>query len=118
MNASKNIPGGRAFIFSKDGKQYGRALPLHPHNAILQIWLELGLPGIILFVGLCIFVIMASVNRIYLKFESAAIFGQFVTILAISNLSFGMWQAWWIALIWLSAGFMALITNMDNGADL
>ena len=114
MNASKNIPGGQSFIFSEDGKQYGRALPLHPHNTILQIWLELGLPGIVLYVGLCIFIMMTSVNRRRLKFESAMIFGQFVTILSISNLSFGMWQAWWISAIWLSAGFMMLIVKMGR----
>ena len=117
MNASKHIPGGEAFLFSKDGKLYGRALPLHPHNAILQIWLELGLPGIILFVGLCLLIIIASINPIRSRFESAIIFGQLVTILGIANLSFGMWQAWWIAAIWLSAGFMALVTETGRGAD-
>jgi len=63
---------------------------------------------------LCIFVMMTSVNRRRLKFESAMIFGQFVTILSISNLSFGMWQAWWISAIWLSAGFMMLIVKMGR----
>jgi O-antigen ligase len=117
MNASKTIPGGSAFLFTKDGKHIGRSLPLHPHNVILQTWLELGLPGIILFVALCIFIIMTSVNRLRLTFESAAIFGQFVTILGIANLSFGIWQAWWIAAIWLSAGLMVLVTEMDRRVD-
>jgi O-antigen ligase len=117
MNASKTIPGGTAFLYTKDGKHIGRSLPLHPHNVILQTWLELGLPGVILFVALCIFIIMTSVNRFRLKFESAAIFGQFITILGIANLSFGMWQAWWIAAIWLSAGLMVLVTEMDRRID-
>jgi len=117
MNASKTIPGGSAFLFTKEGKHIGRSLPLHPHNVILQTWLELGLPGIILFVALCIFIIMTSVNRLRLTFESAAIFGQFVTILGIANLSFGIWQAWWIAAIWLSAGLMVLVTEMDRRVD-
>jgi O-antigen ligase len=114
MNASKNIPGGKAFLFSEDGNQMGRALPLHPHNVILQIWLELGLPGILLFVGLCIFIIMTSVNRSRMRFESAMILGLFITILGISNVSFGMWQAWWIATIWLSVSFMLLVISSDK----
>jgi O-antigen ligase len=118
MNASKTIPGGEALLYTKDGKPMGRSLPLHPHNVILQTWLELGLPGIILFVALCIFIIMTSVNHLRLKFESAAILGQLVTILGIANLSFGMWQAWWIAAIWLSAGLMVLVTEMDRRVDI
>jgi len=115
MNASKSIPGGKSFLFFEDGTQLGSALPLHPHNVILQIWLELGLPGIVLFLALCIFIIMTSVNRLKLKFESAMIFGQFITILGISNVSFGMWQAWWISTIWLSVSFMLLVISSDKG---
>jgi O-antigen ligase len=115
MNASKSMPGGKSFLFSEDGTQLGSALPLHPHNVILQIWLELGLPGIVLFLALCIFIIMTSVNRLRLKFESAMIFGQFITILGISNVSFGMWQAWWISTIWLSVSFMLLVISSDKG---
>ena len=111
MNASKNIPGGKSYLFAEDGAQYGRALPLHPHNVLLQIWLELGLIGIVLFVILCAFIIMISVNRLVLRFESAMMFGQFITILGISNLSFGMWQAWWLAAIWLSISFTSLVSS-------
>ena len=111
MNASKNIPGGKSYLFAEDGAQYGRALPLHPHNVLLQIWLELGLIGIVLFVTLCVFIIMISVNRLSLRFESAMMFGQFITILGISNLSFGMWQAWWLAAIWLSISFTSLVSS-------
>ncbi len=117
MNASKSMPGGKDFLFTKDGKHIGKALPLHPHNAILQTWLELGFPGVMLFVCLSIFIIMTSSNSHRSKFESAIIFGQFITILGIANLSFGMWQAWWIATIWLSAGLMALVIEMDERAD-
>ena len=111
MNASKNIPGGKSYLFAEDGAQYGRALPLHPHNVLLQIWLELGLIGIVLFVTICVFIIMISVNRLSLRFESAMMFGQFITILGISNLSFGMWQAWWLAAIWLSISFTSLVSS-------
>jgi len=114
MNASKIIPGGKTFIFSEAGEQYGRALPLHPHNAILQFWLELGLPGIILYLGLLIFIISTAINRQRSKFESAMILGQFTTIFIISNLSFGIWQAWWIASLWLSASLMLLVTKIKK----
>jgi hypothetical protein len=55
---------------------------------------------------------MTSINQF--KFESAMIFGQFITVLGISNLSFGMWQAWWIAIIWLSASLMLLVSRSEE----
>jgi O-antigen ligase len=112
MNASKIIPEGKLILYSDAGNRYGEALPLHPHNAILQFWLELGLPGIILYLGLLIFIIITAISSQRSKFESAMIFGQFTTIFIISNLSFGIWQAWWIATLWLSASLMSLATTI------
>ena len=43
LNSSRAIPGG------KDPIEPGASwLPLHPHNAPLQLWLELGVPGAVL----------------------------------------------------------------------
>jgi exopolysaccharide production protein ExoQ len=111
LNASKFIPGGKTYLYSDAGKRYGDALPLHPHNAILQVWLELGLPGIILYLGLGVFTIMSIVDRHRSKFESAMMFGQFSTIMIIANLSFGIWQAWWISTIWVSAALMVMVSE-------
>ena len=44
LDASRAIPGGKELI-RPDQKR----LPLHPHDAALQVWLELGLPGAVLF---------------------------------------------------------------------
>ena len=43
LDASRRIPG--AHIKTSLGEEW---LPRHPHNAILQVWLELGVPGVIL----------------------------------------------------------------------
>ena len=40
LDASRAIPGGRDPI--RPGEAW---MPLHPHNAALQLWLELGAPG-------------------------------------------------------------------------
>jgi exopolysaccharide production protein ExoQ len=109
MNASKDIPGGQRILYAKSGLDYGKALPLHPHNTILQLWLELGLPGIIMYLGLGVFIFVSAVNHKRSKFESSMIIGQFITILVIANLSFGVWQAWWMATLWLSAALMVMV---------
>ena len=109
MNASKDIPGGQLILYADSGLDYGKALPLHPHNAILQIWLELGFPGIFMYLGLGVFIIVSATNRNRSKIESSMILGQFITILVIANLSFGAWQAWWMATLWLSAALMVMV---------
>ena len=114
MNASKNIPGGDRMIYSDAGVKHGQALALHPHNAIFQLWLKLGLPGIIMYLGLCVFIILTAVNPLRSKFESAMIFGQFMTVLVIANLSFGIWQAWWIATLWLAANLIMLALKIRD----
>jgi exopolysaccharide production protein ExoQ len=44
LDAARAIPGGKEPI--RPGETW---LPLHPHNAPLQVWLELGVPGAVLF---------------------------------------------------------------------
>jgi O-antigen ligase len=111
FNASKLMPDGNSMLYADTGQPYGKAIPLHPHNAILQLWLELGLPGIIFYLGLIIFIMIPITDRRRSKLESAIMFGQFSTIFVTANLSFGIWQAWWIAAIWLSAVLMVMVSK-------
>ena len=80
-------------------------IPLHPHNNFLEIWLELGLLGIIIINILWMKIIKYGIQ---LRQDSYIIgtgaCSSIVTIFIISNLSFGVFQAWWmssIALIFL-----------------
>ena len=76
-------------------------LPLHPHNNILQITLELGLVGIFLFflmIQLCIQGIWKlNSNPCYLCMLS----GTLLSFLIISSISYGIWQSWWVCTLWL-----------------
>jgi O-antigen ligase len=81
------------------------AIPLHTHDAPIQLWLELGLPGAALaavFFSLVLWRIgqMARERRN----QAAVAAGATVTYIAIGALSFGVWQEWWLAL-----GVLALI---------
>jgi len=55
MNSSKHFSDGKNMVYTVSGEYLGEALPLHPHNTILQIWVELGLPGILIFLCLAFF---------------------------------------------------------------
>jgi O-antigen ligase len=109
MNASRLIPGGgEKFIVYDEragngqGKQLytDSLLPLHPHNQALQIWLELGGVGafiVAIFGGAFLFRLGA------LGAAEAPLFGMLVSYLTFALSSFGAWQNWWIATLFLIA---------------
>ncbi len=79
----------------------GRALvSLHPHNAGLHLWVETGLIGVIL---ACFTIIMAVLFVLksagFSKIQLAVISGLVAVIIAISSLSYSVWQDWWWATI-------------------
>lgn len=109
LDASRIIPGGRKQL-RKDPLTLWKQeiLPLHPHNAALQVWLELGLPGAFLFAGF-VFLIFFRLFRGRRSHSAAAAMGAVTTVyLVIGSFSFGVWQNWWVAAGWLVAGLMVL----------
>ena len=85
--------------YKKSQKAYA-AIPLHPHNNALQIWLELGLFGVIIFI-----ILLASLfKKLYIynylnKFSYSLIAGSLFCIIIINQSSFGLWQFWWLSVI-------------------
>ena len=80
-------------------RTFGLAIPLHTHNAALQLWLELGSVGAALaaaFFAWIVYRIVAwtGVNRR----DGAMAAATLVSYLVIGGLSFGIWQEWWLAL--------------------
>ena len=73
-------------------------VPLHPHNNYLQIWLEFGILGIII----ASFIWVKILRFGFIKRRESYVLGTgicstIVTIFVASNLSFGVFQAWWMA---------------------
>lgn len=112
MDASREIPGGkRDFGTTLPGIDLGPghdAMPLHPHDALLQWRVELGVPGTIL----CLAIVVWALYRVGWRFGSgreaqAASLGWAATVTVIALLSFGIWQEWWLSVIWLTASLLA-----------
>ncbi len=82
-------------------------VPLHPHNAVLQVWLELGAVGALLLLA----IMLAMIRRISVnaggRMDRAICFGAVFSALSIANLSYGIWQSWWQGTLWLLAAFVA-----------
>jgi len=91
-------------------RTFGIALPLHPHNAALQIWLELGAPGAALAAALTGWIaatlaVLARANPSH----AAAGAGALTAYLIIGGISFGVWQEWWVALGFLTVATLAML---------
>lgn len=81
-------------------------IPLHPHNMMLQVWLETGLVGALMVLGALLAVVAAVAQSRWSVPERAACYGFFATALFIALISFGAWQAWWLSGLWLAAALM------------
>jgi exopolysaccharide production protein ExoQ len=110
----------REWLFTdKQGKLHkvhSNLFGVHPHNAILQLWLELGFFGVILGVVLTNLVL----RQIYLShlttLEKAFSAGLFTGTFLIVWVSLGFWQNWWIAGLWMIIGLT--ITMFNNKRDI
>ncbi|PIZ34278.1 MAG: hypothetical protein COY39_00125 [Alphaproteobacteria bacterium CG_4_10_14_0_8_um_filter_37_21] len=69
---------------------------IHPHNFIMQLWLELGLIGVVLWLILTLLVlnIMAGNLNNYPFLLSVFLCGHIHLLVSI-----GLWQSWWWALV-------------------
>lgn len=91
---------------------------LHPHNAILQIWIEFGLLGVL---GLCAF--MCVLLHIFYKMAMRSQNQQTVrlpltmlmAVLSVSCSAYGFWQGWWLGLLTVLAAFCACIVSASPG---
>lgn len=92
-------------------------IPLHPHNGILQVWLELGVPGAVILLGFLLALVAAIRDRSAGRGERAAALGLFTTGLAISAVSYGAWQSWWLGGLWLVAGLAVAVLGAPPGAS-
>ncbi len=82
---------------------FAQVLPLHPHNAALQLWLELGALGALMGAALVFLAQIAIAGAKRSATGKAAAFGAFAAAFMIAGLSYGIWQSWWQSALWLTA---------------
>ncbi|HEY1433508.1 MAG TPA: O-antigen ligase family protein [Stellaceae bacterium] len=91
LDSSRVMPGG------DDPIRLGETwMPLHPHDAALQVWLELGAPGAVLF-ALLIAIAWSALARVEWPPLFTAAAGASLAIAFVGCLAtYGMWQEWWL----------------------
>lgn len=96
FDAARNFP-------ARDAEPYrnkSKVIPLHPHNAALQINLELGAPGTVL-AALLLAAMIAGTARLDRTAGTAAL-AMAATALLIALTAYGIWQSQWLALLALA----------------
>jgi O-antigen ligase len=97
LDSARAMPGGKVEI--RAGQDW---LPLHPHDAALQIWLELGAVGaalFALFVGLLWWRLgEAPWPRLYAAAAAGSLFAATVA----ASSAWGIWQEWWLGTLGLA----------------
>jgi exopolysaccharide production protein ExoQ len=107
LNASRSIPGGTDEVSPGTNR-----LPLHPHNAILQWWLELGAVGAAIGTALIVSVVFRAGQIGGVAGPDAAgpaALAATASALTVALVSYGIWQSWWIATLWLATTFTAAV---------
>ncbi len=107
LDSSRAIPGGQV-----EAIEHGPRMSLHPHNAALQMWLELGLPGAAAFAALAL-IGLAAAGRLP-AWPRAAAAAALAAALGVASLSFGIWQNWWLATLALAASITTALLGGDE----
>ena len=77
--------------------------PNHPHDLYLQIWLELGLPGVLSFAAFLFFGAKSFARANLQKPVIAAAAGAFAAVFASTLVETSLWQVWRFAAMGLAA---------------
>jgi O-antigen ligase len=105
-----------------DASRVWDEIPLHPHNAALQLWFELG--GVGAAIGAVFWgYVWARIGRLAEQDRRGA--GVFAAVavayLSIGGLSFGVWQEWWLALgaiaVVICRIFYLAVADWPEGAE-
>lgn len=92
-------------------------LPLHPHNGGLQIWLELGGIGAVLFAAMFLKLLRAG-----FRLSGPGVGASLVAAVAagygtVAAASFGLWQGWWVGAQILILAFVAAVLRAQAPPD-
>lgn len=109
LNVARVFPGGERILDPASGAMQ---MPLHPHNAALQWWLELGLPGAAAG-AVAVVLFAAAALRLPGRAAPAAALGQIAAGLVIAMLSYGAWQSWWLAAVGIAVAATSIAGRVE-----
>ncbi len=85
----------------------------HPHNGFIQVWLEFGLVGVMLLLGLG-YAFVRLLSQIQNREARSASFALFFMYVVFWSISFGIWQNWMIAMVALTIILFKVIKDLPK----
>ena len=104
----------RGITFDAPLVYHKSAVVLHPHNFALQLWIEFGVFGAAAGAGFFGFLL----RKIYKEAPSALQRPALACVMAtltVGAMTYGIWQGWWLGLLVLLTGFIALSWRNAGG---
>lgn len=125
MDASRIYPNTKEETYKRkrsDGIITGagdRVISLHPHNAPLQIWLELGAVGAI-FAVLCVLNAFRWVSQFPHEnaLRNMSIQAATITAILMTMLGYGIWQNKWFVMFFLFSALVALLPGREKTGSI
>lgn len=126
LDAARRIPGGNdpVVIHGCDAQHQpthalwvdSTVMPLHPHNAILQTWLELGGIGALFGFGALLLALFRGFSHPAWRNRraQAGFVGATCAGLSVALVSFGIWQEWFLSSLFIAAAMAVLSARQDE----
>lgn len=89
-------------------RSFAPGIKLHPHDAALQVWLELGFVGAVCVAAFWA-ILLLRLSRRTPDLAIAAGVAAAVSYLTFAAVSFGVWQEWWLATGAIAAAFVVAV---------
>lgn len=89
-------------------------MPLHPHNAFLQIWMDLGVVGVGAFMTACLAGAQALARSALTRTALAAAAAIMAATIVSALLEASLWQVWRIAAVGVGAAGVALADSLRS----
>ena len=83
---------------------------LHPHNAILQVWVEFGVMGALLASALVVFLFLRldRLSPCLQRYYTALL----IVMLGMLSMGYGLWQAWQLGMLFSIPAFSMMVTRL------
>jgi O-antigen ligase len=111
LGSSRAIPGGHTLIGPG-----AEILPLHPHDAALQLWLELGTVGALLGAVFFLCLVRTTYRALPDRTEFALAIALIVSATVNAMASYNLWHEWWLTFLITAACLFVAASEQRSAA--